>query len=308
MKAIVFPGQGSQRIGMLADVAERYPELLETFDVVSETVGYDVWRLTQDGPEAQLNQTAYTQIAMLAADVAMFRLLEKRGLAMPKAMAGHSLGEYPALVCAKSLDLSQAARLVHRRGTLMQTEIAPGLGMMAAIVGLSDEEVQALCRDISQPGQMVTPANYNAIGQVVIAGHTAAVESAITLAEERGARLAKAIAVSAPCHCTLLEGIAEQFAEDLAAAKFSMPACLVISNVTAQAYRSPEEIRQLLTQQLYMPVRWVESIRTMQSLGIDDIIECGAGAVLAGLIKRIDRAIRVTALQDVDGVKAYLET
>ncbi len=291
LQAVIFPGQGSQSVGMMSDLAAKYPLIQTTFDSVSQTLGYDLWRLVQDGPSETLNQTEHTQVAMLAADVAMYRVLKEHVDFEASMMAGHSLGEYAALVCADAIDLSAAAVLVQRRGQLMQQNVPLGKGAMAAIVGLSDDVVIELCQDASSSSVMVTPANYNAIGQVVVAGHTEAVEKAIELAKSLNARLATLIPVSVPCHCPLLEEAASYFAEALATAPFKSPNLPVISNVDLSVYESPEQIRSLLQQQLFSPVRWVETIQLMQRKGIQLVVECGPGRVLCGLVKRIDSTL-----------------
>lgn len=291
--AIVFPGQGSQFVGMLADLAAIHPEIKDTFSAVSDHLQYDIWQMVQQGPEAILNQTEHTQVAMLTADVALFRVLQNKQILAPTMMAGHSLGEYAALVCADAISLIDAAKLVQTRGRLMQQAIPMGVGAMAAIVGLSDEQVREICLQSTDNNEQVTPANYNAIGQVVIAGHSAAVQRAISLAETQQAKMAKLIPVSVPCHCELLKPAAEQFAEALAQTTLHIPKGTVISNVDLSPYQSVDQIRTLLQQQLYSPVRWVETIQKMQQAGIATIIECGPGKVLSGLIKRIDKSLVV---------------
>ncbi|STY29452.1 malonyl CoA-ACP transacylase [Legionella wadsworthii] len=296
--AFVFPGQGSQSIGMLADFELQYPIVVKTFAEASEAVGYDLWKLVQHGPEEKLNQTEHTQVAMLTADVAVFRVLMQQEMAQPMIMAGHSLGEYAALVCADSLSLFDAACLVAYRGQVMQNAVPLGLGAMAAIVGLTDEQVSALCIQASNDKEVVTPANYNAIGQVVVAGHSPAVTRIISLAEEAGARLAKVIPVSVPCHCPLLSEAAISFGEYLAKIEFGKPKVDVVSNVDLSIYHSEEHIREKLTEQLYSPVRWVETIQLFKKMGITLILECGPGKVLSGLTKRIDRSINTISVYD----------
>ena len=296
--AYVFPGQGSQSVGMLAELAANHPVIRDSFQEVSDRLGYDLWYLVQAGPEDQLNQTEYTQAAMLTADVAVYRLLQSLGAVKPLCMAGHSLGEYAALVAADALTLTDAAWLVSQRGRIMQASVPQGQGAMAAIVGLSDEQVIALCQTASQSQSQVSPANFNAIGQVVIAGHTDAVARAIQLAEEMSARLAKVIPVSVPCHCPLLTEAAEMFDEQLQKTDFMLPKVDVISNVNLSVYQSIEDIRTLLKAQLYSPVRWVETIQWMKNKSITCIIESGPGKVLSGLIKRIDRSIETIPVID----------
>ena len=305
--AFVFPGQGSQFIGMLADLAEKHPLVQETFAAVSDRVGYDVWGLIQHGPEVTLNQTEHTQVAMLVADVVVFQVLRQAGVPQPAMMAGHSLGEYAALVCAGAINLLDAAVLVGTRGRLMQETVPFGVGAMAAIVGLTDEQVQDLCLQVSTATEQVTPANYNAIGQVVIAGHASAVEKAIQQADQMGARMARLIPVSVPCHCPLLTQAADQFAKSLEQTEFKIPTLPVISNVDLSIYKSAEQIRALLTKQLYSPVRWVETIQTMKGQGIETVIECGPGKVLSGLIKRIDKSLHAMSTNDASGVDLVIE-
>ncbi|KTD73131.1 ACP S-malonyltransferase [Legionella tucsonensis] len=296
--AFVFPGQGSQSIGMLADFELQYPIVVKTFAEASEAVGYDLWKLVQHGPEEKLNQTEHTQVAMLTADVAVYRVLMQHNITQPMIMAGHSLGEYAALVCANALSLFDAACLVSRRGQVMQNAVPLGMGAMAAIVGLTDEEVKTLCDQASQTNEVVTPANYNAIGQVVVAGHTPAVTRILGLADEAGARLAKVIPVSVPCHCPLLSDAAASFAEYLAKIEFRNPKVDVVSNVDLSIYHSAQHIREKLKEQLYSPVRWVEIIQLFKNNGIELILECGPGKVLGGLVKRIDRSLNTISVYD----------
>lgn len=295
--AFVFPGQGSQSVGMLSELAVSYPSIRHHFSSVSERVGYDLWDLVQQGPDTKLNQTEHTQVAMLVADVAVYKLFQEHSVSAAM-MAGHSLGEYAALVCADALSLTDAAILVQKRGQLMQETVPLGQGAMAAIVGLTDEDVQTLCIEASTAAHQVSPANYNAIGQVVIAGHTVSVEKAIKLAEAKGARMAKIIPVSVPCHCLLLTEAARQFADSLQKTDFRVPLIPVISNVDLSTYQSVDQIRMLLREQLYRPVRWVETIQHMKNQGIEQIIECGPGKILSGLIKRIDKSLRAMSVND----------
>lgn len=301
--ATVFPGQGSQHIGMLSDLAQSYPQVQQCFKAVSDRLGYDLWALTQEGPETRLNQTEYTQAAMLTADVVVYYILEARLQIKPKIMAGHSLGEYAALVCAGAITLPDAAELVANRGRLMQETVSLGLGAMAAIVGLSDDKVRSLCEEVSTDVEQVIPANYNAIGQVVIAGHRSAVDRAIVSAEAIGARMAKIIPVSVPCHCPLLTEAAARFEAFLQAAPFVTPSIPVISNVDLSCYESPEHIRQLLKAQLYRPVRWVETIQMIKQQGLSHVIECGPGKVLTGLVKRIDSSLKTMHVNDVSSLE-----
>jgi len=304
--AFVFPGQGSQSIGMLGELASRYPLIIECFDRVSDALGFNLWTLLINGPLEQLNQTEHTQVAMLTADVAVFKLLQQLGLPPINMMAGHSLGEYAALVAADSLSITEAAKLVQKRGQLMQETVPLGQGAMAAIVGLENNDVEAICNEVSTPLEQVSPANYNAIGQVVIAGHTKAVEHAIQLAISKNARLAAVIPVSVPCHCPLLKEAASLFEEYLQRAPFKVPSLPVISNVDVSVYESVEQIRHLLKEQLYRPVRFVETIQKMQKSGIDLVVECGPGKVLSGLIRRIDKSMEAIAVNDIANLDVAL--
>ncbi|MCP0914401.1 MULTISPECIES: ACP S-malonyltransferase [Legionella] len=305
--AFVFPGQGSQTVGMLNDLATRFPLVTALFAEVSDALGYDVWRMVQQDPEGKLNQTEFTQVAMLTADVAVYRVLQQSAAIPAAMMAGHSLGEYAALVCAGAISLPGAALLVAKRGQLMQSTVPLGSGAMAAIVGLSDEQVTLVCAEASTADEQVIPANFNAIGQVVIAGHAAAVEKAILLAEAQDARMARVIPVSVPCHCPLLKEAADLFAEYLAQAEFKIPQVPVISNVDLSIYESAEQIRMLLKEQLYRPVQWVRTIQLMKENGIDWVIECGPGRVLSGLVKRIDKSLQTLSVNDQSSLDMLLK-
>lgn len=291
--AFIFPGQGSQSVGMLASLAARFPLVQQTFNEVGNYLDKDLWFICQEGPEAILNQTEITQVVMLTADIALFRVLQQRGMPLPSLMAGHSLGEYAALVAANALTLEQAARLVAKRGELMQATVPIGKGGMAAIVGLTDEQVKDICSRASHGQEQVSPANFNAIGQVVIAGETHALARAIQLAEAAEARMAKIIPVSVPCHCDLLRPASLAFEQALADVPFQVPQIPVMSNVDLSIYESPSQLRRLLAQQLYKPVRWVETIQAISAQGMQTLIECGPGKVLSGLVKRIDKSLQV---------------
>lgn len=306
-KAFVFPGQGSQSVGMLNELSLNYPFIVDLFAEVSEQVGYDVWSLVQHGPEVKLNQTEHTQVAMLTADVAVFQVIQHERSIKADMMAGHSLGEYAALVCAGAISLAEAASLVSLRGKYMQDTVPMGEGAMAAIIGLSDAQVQALCREASSDSQQVTPANYNAVGQVVIAGHTPAVEKALVLADDLGARMVKMIPVSVPCHCPLLEKASDKFADALRQVEFKVPGTPVISNVDLSVHKSPEQIKKRLKEQLYCPVRWVETIQLMKEKGVGVVIECGPGKVLSGLAKRIDRTLKAVSVHDQASLTSALK-
>jgi [acyl-carrier-protein] S-malonyltransferase len=305
--AFVFPGQGSQSLGMLSDFIPQYSIISDVFSEASNAVGYDVWQLIQNGPEEKLNQTEHTQVAMLTSDVAIYNLLVQQGFPKPQLMAGHSLGEYAALVCAGALTLTEAVKLVARRGQLMQNAIPLGKGAMAAVVGLTDDQVRTLCQQASSTTMQVTPANFNAIGQVVVAGHKPAVEELIKLAEQEGARLAMMIPVSVPCHCPLLNDAAELFVHDLNAVDFKVPSVEVISNVDLSIYSSGQHIKEKLKEQLYSPVRWVETIQLLQQKSVELVIECGPGKVLSGLIKRIDRNIATISVYDTISLEQAMD-
>ena len=304
--AFVFPGQGSQSVGMLGELASNYPLIVELFSTVSDDLGYDLWEMVQHGPDSLLNQTEHTQVAMLVSDVAVYKVLQQQGVVRASMMAGHSLGEYAALVCADAIGLRDAAVLVGTRGRLMQETVPSGQGAMAAVIGLTDNDVVALCKEVTTTSQQVMPANYNAIGQVVIAGHTMAVEKAIERAIEMGARMAKIIPVSVPCHCSLLTEAAEKFSESLLKADFKIPTLPVISNVDLSVYQSALQIRTLLKEQLYRPVRWVETIQTMKNKGVEVVVECGPGKVLSGLIKRIDKSLTAMSVYDQSSLESAL--
>jgi [acyl-carrier-protein] S-malonyltransferase len=304
--AFVFPGQGSQSVGMLAELAHYFPSVQDTFHRVSDKVGYDLWELVQNGPEATLNQTEVTQVAMLTADVAIYKLLQQLGMNKAALMAGHSLGEYAALVSALSMRLEDAAALVAKRGQLMQETVPMGQGGMAAIVGLTDDQVTELCLHASDSKEQVCPANFNAIGQVVIAGHLPAIHRAVKLADEQGARLAKVIPVSVPCHCPMLMDAADAFDEFLNMAKINVPEVAVISNVDLSIYKTPAQIRSLLKAQLYKPVLWVGTIQLMKNSHINTIVECGPGRVLSGLIKRIDSSLSTSSVYDKSSLEQAL--
>jgi [acyl-carrier-protein] S-malonyltransferase len=303
--AMVFPGQGSQAIGMLSELGAGHPTVLETFREASEVLGYDLWALCQQGPAEELNQTDRTQPAMLAAGVAVWRAWCEQGGARPALMAGHSLGEYSALVCAGALDFTDAVALVAERGRRMQAAVPAGTGAMAAILGLDDAQVIELCRQAEQ-GQVVAAVNFNSPGQVVVAGNQAAVERAMALAKAAGAKRALPLPVSVPSHCSLMQPAAEAFAASLAGIEIRVPGIPVLHNVDVQAHHDPDAIRAALARQLYSPVRWVETIQAMGRQGIRRCLELGPGKVLAGLNKRIDKAIDTLPVYDSASLAAAL--
>lgn len=295
--AFVFPGQGSQSVGMLAELAEQHTEVKDTFSQASEVLGYDLWELVQNGPEEELNQTARTQPAMLTAGIAVWRVWQKQMDFTPSYMAGHSLGEYSALVASGALQFDDAVRLVEQRGQLMQAAVPAGEGAMAAILGLSDSDVEAACQQAAKDG-VVEAVNYNAPGQVVIAGHRQAVEKATELAQQAGAKRAMILPVSVPSHCELMQDAADKLAGLLKDTEIQMPTIPVVHNASVIVSESVDEIRQQLARQLHSPVRWVESIQWLQQQGVDTMVECGPGKVLAGLARRIDKTLGAQPLFD----------
>lgn len=305
--AFVFPGQGSQSVGMLSELAGQYPLVQEIYTEASEALGYDLWQLVQDGPEADLNQTHITQPAMLAGGVAVWRVWQAEGGAAPAVMAGHSLGEYSALVAAGSLTLADAVTLVADRGRFMQEAVPAGVGAMAAILGLDDEQVIAVCAEAAQ-GEVVSAVNFNSPGQVVVAGHASAVERAVTLAKAAGAKRALVLPVSVPSHCSLMAPAAERLAERLAAIAIAAPAIPVINNVDVKAETAADAIRDALRRQLFMPVRWVEIINAMAAQGVDNMVECGPGKVLVGLNKRINKEMGTFETLNPESLMKALET
>jgi len=304
--AFVFPGQGSQSVGMLGALAAAQPAVQATFAQASEVLGYDLWQLTSAGPAEDLNATERTQPAMLAAGVATWRTWQARGGALPALVSGHSLGEFTALVCAGALDFAPAIALVRCRGELMQAAVPAGSGAMAAILGLDDEAVEAACREAAQ-GEVVEPANYNSPGQVVIAGAAAAVQRAIGAAKARGAKRAVLLPVSVPSHSSLMQGAAVRLQERLAALEVRVPKIRYLSAVDARPHEDPQEIRALLVRQLSSPVRWSQTLSAL-SAGLAQVIECGPGKVLTGLNRRIEKRadLAFLALEDPASLDAAL--
>ena len=293
--AFVFPGQGSQSVGMLADLAAAHGDVRATFDEASQGAGVDLWALSQQGPEDQLNRTENTQPALLAASVAVWRVWQKQGGAQPTQLSGHSLGEYSALVCAGALSLHDAAALVAERGRLMQAAVPTGVGAMAAILGGDDEQIAAVCAEVAQ-GQIVAPANFNSPGQLVIAGHAEAVDRALAKLAELGIRKAVKLAVSVPSHSALMREAADKLGERMTSITWQLPTIPVVQNAEARSYTSLDDIRGALQRQLYLPVRWTECVQALVSGGATRIAECGPGKVLAGLIKRIDKSVETRAI------------
>ncbi|MEW5769733.1 MAG: ACP S-malonyltransferase [Pseudomonadota bacterium] len=300
--AFVFPGQGSQSVGMMAAYGEA---ARETFAEAGEALGIDLWDMVANGPAEALNQTVNTQPAMLAAGVAVWRLWQRQGGAMPALMAGHSLGEYTALTCAGALRFADAVRLVRLRAEAMQSAVPEGVGAMAAVLGLDDDTVRAVCAEAAQ-GEVLEAVNFNSPGQVVIAGDKAAVDRGCTLAKEKGAKRALPLPVSVPSHCALMRPAAEKLAAALGEVEVMAPAIPVLHNADVAAYSDPAAIRDALTRQLYRPVRWVESVQAMGAQGIELIAECGPGKVLAGLNKRILDNVPTLALTDEAALADFL--
>jgi [acyl-carrier-protein] S-malonyltransferase len=301
--AFVFPGQGSQKVGMGQALRDAYPESRAVFEEVDEALGYPLSKLCFEGPEAELTLTANAQPAILATSLAALRALEARSPLRPLAVAGHSLGEYSALVAAGALQLADAVRLVHMRGKFMQDAVPAGVGAMAAILGLSAEDVEAVCREAAG-GDVVSAANLNGGGQVVIAGHKNAVERACAAAKTRGAKRAIPLAVSAPFHCALMQPAADRLASELARVDVAAPEVPVVSNVEAAPNQDAARVKDLLARQVTAPVRWEESVHCLAGLGVDAVVEVGAGKVLGGLVRRIAPGITVHAAGDPASIEA----
>ena len=296
--AFVFPGQGYQSIGMLSEIATEHDIVKETFQQASDALNYDLWDLVSNGPEESLNQTDRTQPAMLTAGIAMWRVWQSVSAIKPDYFAGHSLGEYTALVAAEAIDFSDAVKLVELRGQYMQQAVPAGEGAMAAILGLSDDVVRDVCNEASIIG-VVEAVNFNSPGQVVIAGSTAAVKKATEIATEKGAKRALILPVSVPSHCALMRPAAEQLAQKLDEISIHMPTTPVIHNASVTAADDVVSVKSLLAQQLYSPVRWVETVQWFAAENVSQLVECGPGKVLAGLTKRIDKSVNAVPLFDL---------
>lgn len=303
--AFVFPGQGSQSIGMLAELGAAMPIVRAVFAEASAALGEDLWLLAQQGPEEKLNDTRYTQPVLLAASVAVYRAWREQGGAEPALLAGHSLGEYSALVCGGALSLADGVQLVAERGRLMQEAVPAGMGAMAAILGLEDDAVRAACAQAAQ-GEVVEAVNFNAPGQVVIAGNAAAVERAMAACKTAGAKRAIPLSVSVPSHCALMKPAAAKLAMRLRQLSINMPLMPVINNVDVAIAATPDAIRDALVRQLYAPVRWVETVTRLAHEGANLIVECGPGRVLAGLNKRIVKDVECLCIQDPATMTAAL--
>lgn len=303
--AIVFPGQGSQSVGMLADLHAEFEIVKQTFAEASAALGYDLWALVSQGPDADLNETQRTQPALLTASVAVWRLWQQQGGATPTYFAGHSLGEYSALVCAGVLSLGDAVKLVEKRGNYMQQAVPAGVGAMSAIIGLDDDAIAQACQQAAQ-GEVVSPVNYNSPGQVVIAGHKAAVERAGELCKAAGSKRALPLPVSVPSHCALMQPAAEQLAADLAVLNFNQAVIPVVNNVDVAIETDTAAIKDALVRQLYSPVQWTRTVEWLAAQGVTTVLELGAGKVLSGLIKRIDKNVSSASVGDPASLQAAL--
>ena len=304
--AFVFPGQGSQSVGMLAELGANHQVVVETFSQASEALGYDLWQLVQHDQSGQLNQTYITQPALLSASVALWRLWLEKGGRTPTMLAGHSLGEYSALVCAGALGFSDAIRLVEARGQFMQAAVPSGEGAMAAIIGLDNDAIALAC-EVSAQGQTVAPVNYNSPGQVVIAGSKLAVERAMVACKAGGAKRALALPVSVPSHCALMLPAAEKLRTILAGVKMSLPMIPVVHNVDAKLASSSEAIISNLVAQLHQPVLWTQCVESIAASGVDLVVECGPGKVLNGLTKRINKTLQSASINDAASLAVTLE-
>jgi [acyl-carrier-protein] S-malonyltransferase len=302
--AFVFPGQGSQAVGMLGDLSS---EVSGTFAEASDVLGYDLWSLVSEGPEEQLNQTEFTQPALLTASVALYRLATERGIPTPNVVAGHSLGEYSALVAADVLTFADAVSLVRQRGRFMQTAVPVGEGGMAAVLGLDGEKVAEICREVSGDS-VVQAANYNAPGQVVIAGANAALQRAIDACKAAGAKRAMALSVSAPFHSALMKPAAEKMSKSLDQVTFNTPSIRIVQNIDAAFHSNPRSIKQNLVLQMYGAVLWADSVNAMKADGVELMVECGPGKVLSGLAKRIDKSLPSLNIGNLDSLQATAET
>ena len=302
--AFVFPGQGSQKVGMLANAHQQYASVRDTFAEASDALGYDMWDLIQNGEQEALNMTETTQPVLLTSSVALWRAWLEQGGAIPALMAGHSLGEFSALVCAGALGFADAVQLVRQRGAFMQTAVPVGEGAMAAIIGLDDDSINSICQEIDG---VVAAVNFNSPGQVVIAGHTAAVDAAIAALKEAGAKRAVPLPVSAPFHTELMKPAGERLEEALAGVSIASPEVPVVHNVHAQTESEPEKIRALLVEQIYSPVQWTNCVQTMTSAGVTQVVECGPGRVLSGLNRRIDKSLSSFSLEEPDSLAATLQ-
>lgn len=301
--ALFFPGQGSQSVGMLGELADEFGIIKETFAQASDALGYDVWELVQQDPNNQLNETQFTQPALLTASVALYRVAKDKGLGDDLVMAGHSLGEYSALVCAGAIDFKDAVKLVEARGKFMQEAVADGEGAMAAVIGLDDDVIKQICEEQAQ-GEVVTPVNYNSPGQVVIAGHSSAVSRAGEALKEAGAKRVLPLPVSVPSHCALMKPAAEKLKQELENITVKSPVIDVINNVDVMIETDPAAIKDALVRQLYCPVRWTESVEKAANMSVEKAFEVGPGKVLTGLNKRITKSFNCSALNTAEALNS----
>jgi [acyl-carrier-protein] S-malonyltransferase len=301
--ALFFPGQGSQSVGMLGELADEFGIIKETFAQASDALGYDVWELVQQDPNNQLNETQFTQPALLTASVALYRVAKDKGLGDDLVMAGHSLGEYSALVCAGAIDFKDAVKLVEARGKFMQEAVADGEGAMAAVIGLDDDVIKQICEEQAQ-GEVVTPVNYNSPGQVVIAGHASAVSRAGEALKEAGAKRVLPLPVSVPSHCALMKPAAEKLKQELENITVKSPVIDVINNVDVMVETDPAAIKDALVRQLYCPVRWTESVEKAADMSVEKAFEVGPGKVLTGLNKRITKSFNCSALNTAEALNS----
>ncbi|HEB81923.1 MAG TPA: [acyl-carrier-protein] S-malonyltransferase [Gammaproteobacteria bacterium] len=305
---VVFPGQGSQSVGMLSDYAENWPQVEETFQQASDVLGYDAWDIVCNGPAEKLNKTEITQPIMLAADIAVMRVMAQQCMLTPMVFAGHSLGEYAALVAAEAIDFTDAVKLVSIRGKLMQEAVAEGEGAMAAIIGLHDDLIIDICKQVSEEtGGVVEAVNFNSPGQVVIAGSTDAVNAAMEKLKEEGAKRALPLPVSVPSHSSLMKPAADRLAEYLKDVEIRTPKIDVVHNVDAKTHQDPDEIRDALVKQLYNPVRWTQTIQIITD-GADVVVECGPGKVLGGLTRRINKEVQSFSLDNMAAMQKFLDS
>ncbi len=305
---VVFPGQGSQSIGMLSDYAETWPQIEETFKQASDVLGYDCWDIVCNGPAEKINKTEITQPIMLAADIAVMRVMAQQCMLIPMVFAGHSLGEYAALVAAEALDFEDAIKLVAKRGQLMQAAVPEGKGAMSAVIGLNDEAVIQICEQVSTDhGEPVEAVNFNSPGQVVIAGATDAVNKAMVLLKEEGAKRVLPLPVSVPSHSSLMKPAADELAEYLKGVSINKPKIQIIHNVDAKSHDEPDAIREALVKQLYNPVQWTHTIQIITD-GADVIVECGPGKVLGGLTRRINKDVNSFSLDNMASMQKFLDS
>ena len=304
--ACVFPGQGSQSVGMMAEFIDQYSEVKDLFKRASDALGYDLTAIVANGPIENLNKTECTQPALLTAGVAAWKVMRINTDRKPELLAGHSLGEYTALVCGGAMQFEDAVKLVAERGRLMQSAVPEGIGAMAAILGLDDDVVRSVCEQATQTDSIVQAVNFNSPGQVVVAGHSAAVDRAMELAKEAKAKRALKLPVSVPSHSSLMTGAAEQLAERLAAIEITSPVIPVLHNVDAAIHTNPEEIADCLKKQLFNPVLWVDTVNNMIAKGVNATVECGPGKVLAGLNKRINKETEHYTIDNVENLNKFL--